>query len=270
MTVARASTDAPVALVAGATRGIGRETALAFARANWRVVVVGRSTDEAPNPVMKGTLEEVEADLRAFGTEVLGVAANLASPDGVAKVREQTETRFGGCDALVINFAYSTDYGAPIDTPFAKWNTSLKVNVLGPVLLLQAFLPAMLDRGRGSVLTISTGAAAHYVEGQLPYSVTKAALEQTTFGFAEAYGDRGVAFNVVRADGVPTETFLQVGRAIGVVRPGMRYSTPEEVGKALVWVASQPPSFTGRTLTFPDLQALGALPEPTFTIEGNA
>ena len=217
---------------------------------------------------MKGTLEDIEADVRSMGAEVLAVAANLASPDGVAKVRAQTYERFGRCDALIINFAYSTDYGAPIETPFAKWNTSVKVNVLGPVLLLQAFLPGMLERRSGRVLTISTGAAAHFVDGQLPYSVTKAALEQTTFGFAHAYNDRGVAFNVVRADGVPTETFLQVGGAIGVVQAGARYSTPEEVGEALVWVASQPPTFTANTLTFADLQALGALPAPTFTIEG--
>src|SRR5690242_18215091 len=172
-----------VVLVAGATRGIGREAALACGRAAARVVVVGRSTDDSPTPVMSGTLEEVVRDVEATGAEVLGTPANLASPDGVAAVAARVDERFGRCDALIVNFAYDTDFGDPLTTPVSKWNTAIKVNMVGPLLLLQAFVPGMLSRGDGRVISVSTGAAAHYVAGQLPYSVTKAGLEQITFGF---------------------------------------------------------------------------------------
>lgn len=256
-----------VVLVAGATRGIGREAALAAGRAGARVVVVGRSTDESPNPVMPGTLEQVAAEVSGTGAEVLAVAANLASPDGVAAVAARVEERFRRCDALLVNFAYDTDFGEPIGTPLAKWNTAIKVNVVGPLLLLQSFLPGMLERADGRVITVSSGAASHFVQGQLPYCVTKSALERVTFGFEDAYSGRGVAFNVLRADGVPTETLLAVGGSIGVLKPGARYNTPAEVGLALAWLAGQPASFTGHTLDFDRLRTLGALPEPTFTLD---
>jgi NAD(P)-dependent dehydrogenase (short-subunit alcohol dehydrogenase family) len=256
-----------VVLVAGATRGIGREAALACGRAGARVVAVGRSTDDSPNPVMSGTLEEVVRDVEATGAEVLGTPANLASPDGVAAVAARVDERFGRCDALIVNFAYDTDFGDPLTTPVSKWNTAIKVNMVGPLLLLQAFVPGMISRGDGRVISVSTGAAAHYVAGQLPYSVTKAGLEQITFGFGHAHPDQGVSFNVLRADGVPTETLLAVGGSIGVLRPGARYNTPAEVGTAIAWLAARPADFTGATLDFEQLRALGALPEPTFALD---
>lgn len=256
----------PVVLVAGATRGIGRETALACARNGARIVIAGRSTADSPNPVMAGTLEDVEREVSALGAEVTAVRANLATPEGVHHLAHAVAQQFGRCDALVINFAYDTDFGAPLDTPLNKWNTSIKVNVLGPLMLLQQFLPGMIERGKGRVISVSTGAADHFVNGQLPYCVTKAALEKVTFGFAHDYEGRGVAFNVVRADGVPTETLLQVGGSIGVLRPGERYNTPAEVGAAIAWLTQQPASFTGNTLDFDALRRLGALPEPTFVL----
>lgn len=253
-----------VVLIGGATRGIGKHAALAFARAGWRVVVVGRSTADQPNPQMAGTLDEVTAEVAATGAEVLAVRADLASGAGVAHVHEQVLARFGRCDVVVNNFAYSTDFGKALDVPIAKWNTAFKVNVLGAVLMCQAFVPAMLERRTGMVINISSGASSHHVPGQLPYGATKAVLERFTTDLATDYPDAGVSFVALRIDGaIPTETYLMVSGSIGITARGVPLTSPAELGESLVWIAGQGTSVSGRIFTLGDLISVGALPQPS-------
>jgi NAD(P)-dependent dehydrogenase (short-subunit alcohol dehydrogenase family) len=261
-----------VAVVAGATRGIGRATAETFARQGASVVIVGRSTDASPHPMFPGTVESVTAALRDIGADVEGVAADGSSEEGVELVASCTLARFGRCDILVNNYAYSTDFGAAAVTPIARWNTAWKVNVIGPLRLCQAFVPGMVERGSGHVVNVSTGAAVTDVAGVLPYGATKAALERMTIGFAGDYGTSGVAFDVLRVDeAVPTDTYLMVQAQIGTVDRMHALPTPEEVGKAIAWMVAHPSGGAeGRIMGFDDLRSLGAMPPASFVIGQDA
>ena len=176
-----------IVMVTGATRGIGRETALAFGRAGCRLVIVGRSTAAAPHRMLPGTLEEVVATLRATDVEVLPVEADLATLAGIQDVTDRTVERYGGCDILINNAAYSTNFGETLSTPVARWNTAWKVNLLAPLMLCQHLVPRMIEQGYGRVVNISSGASVSHVPGQAPYGATKAALEHLTTAIAADY-----------------------------------------------------------------------------------
>ena len=257
-----------VAVVTGATRGIGRETALALATRGASVVIVGRSHHARPHRLLPGTIEEVGAMLRTRTTNVVEVVADVSSEEGVREIADRTIGRFGRFDILVNNAAYSTDFGPAVSTPLSRWQTSWKVNVLGPLMLCQAFVPGMIERGTGRVINISSGASATNVPGQLPYGATKAALERITVGYGADHGPAGVGFDVVRIDeGIPTEAYLLVSGSIGVTTRGTPLSTPHELGEAIAWLAAEEtPVTTGRILGLGDLRELGALPEPTFVL----
>ena len=261
-----------VAVVAGATRGIGRATAMALARQGASVVVVGRSTDASPNPLLAGTVEDVTRSLRQLGAEVEGVAADASSEAGAALVVSRTLERFGRCDILINNFAYSTDFGQAASTPISRWNTSWKVNVLGPLRLCQAFVPGMLEQGSGHVVNVSTGAAVENVPGQLPYGATKAALERLTAGFAGDYGGSGLVFDVLRIDEpVPTETYLMVSARIGITERQRPLAAPAEVADAIAWLVGRPADGSGgRIIGFAELRAAGAMPPPSIVLDAEA
>jgi NAD(P)-dependent dehydrogenase (short-subunit alcohol dehydrogenase family) len=256
-----------VAVVVGATRGIGRETARALAAHGASVVVVGRSSNASPNPVMAGTVDGVTDELLRSGATVEGVVADGSTEDGVAAVRSRTLDRFGRCDILILNAAYSTDFGPAATTPVSRWNTAWKVNVLGPLHACQAFVPGMVERGGGHVVAVSSGASTHHVPGQLPYGATKAALERMTMGFAGDYGSEGVFFDVLRIDeAVPTETYLMVSGRIGITERERPLATPADVGNAIAWLVSRQGQPDGRILGMGDLRALGAMPPPSVVI----
>jgi len=240
---------------------------MALARLGASVVVVGRSTNASPNPVMAGTVEEVAALVRGLGADVEPVAADGSSEEGVAVIRERTLDRFGRCDILINNAAYSTDFGLAATTPVSRWNTSWKVNVLGPLQACQAFMPVMLEQGAGHVINMSSGVSTRNVPGQLPYGATKAALERMTMGFAGDYGANGLYFDVLRIDeAVPTETYLMVSGRIGITERERPLASPEEVGDAIAWLVSRPGDPEGRIIGFGDLRDLGAMPPPSVVI----
>jgi NAD(P)-dependent dehydrogenase (short-subunit alcohol dehydrogenase family) len=215
-----------------------------------------------------GTIEEVTEAVREIGADVEGVAADGTSEEGVQLVASRTLARFGRCDILINNYAYSTDFGKAATTPIARWNTAWKVNVLGPLRLCQAFVPGMVEQGTGHVVNVSTGAAVRETSGVLPYGVTKAALERMTLGFAGDYGAEGVAFDVLRVDeAVPTDTYLTVQRQIGVVDRERPLPTPEEVAGAIAWMVTHPSGdASSRVMGFADLRSSGAMPPASFVI----
>lgn len=260
-----------VAVVTGATRGLGRATATALADAGARVVVVGRSTHDAPHRMLPGTLEEAAADLRDRGAEVLAVQADLNQRDDAQRVVDEVLAWAGRCDVLVCNASY-TPAGDFFAVPASRWTTGWNITVLSSVILLQGFLPGMLERGRGRVTAVGSRAARYAAEpapgstegedSQVPllYGVSKAALERLIVGLHDSYGGRGVSFTNLRSGPFASESFEVMSGPTGFAGAKDRVNTPAEVAAALRWLITQPESLSGHIVDFPWLQARGVLP----------
>jgi citronellol/citronellal dehydrogenase len=263
-----------VALVSGASRGIGEAAAYELARAGANVVVMAKSTKDSPNRHFGGTIEETVDRIRSLGAEAISVAGDVALEQDVDRVRQVTLERFGRCDIVVNNAAVS--YLAPfLELTVKRWDIIMAVNLRGPVLLSKAFLPSMLDQGDGRIINISSadgrldiestareaeavgsrGDEASFGEaGQslaastTAYATSKAAMNRLTVGLALEFKGRGVAVNALEVSAVTDAVRLNL--------PGGDFSKnelPEAPGQLVAWLAAQPADFTGHILTQPDL-----------------
>ena len=240
----------------------------AFAAAGARVVITGRSTDEARNRAgLPGTLDSVESELRGSGAEVLAVPADLSKPDDLQKLITATDERFGRCDVLVNNAALSF-LGSFLEVPSRRWLPVVQVNLLAAVRLIEAFLPGMIDRGDGRIINFSSGAADTRRRGpsenpihQLPYSATKAAIEALSFGLANQLAGTGVSVNCVRPSVATEAVTLHAPQLLEDPggHGGTAWARPDDFGESMRWLAEQPADYTGNLLANEDLKALGAL-----------
>jgi 3-oxoacyl-[acyl-carrier protein] reductase len=250
-------------LVTGATRGVGRGIADAFARRHDRLVIVGRSTDAAPNRVgLPGTLESVATELEALGSEVLTISADLARTEAAERVVEEVRATWGTPD-VVVNNAAATFIGPFLDIPVSRWKTALGLNLLAPVTLIHGFLPDMLERDSGRIINI-TSAAARTRElpssdvPQLSYAASKAALDAFSYGLMQDLAATGIALDLV-APVVLTESveFHLTDERFDDLKRRMAPMGP--FGEAVARIADQPAEFRGHYLENHDLEALGFL-----------
>ena len=147
-----------VAIVTGASRGIGKEAALSLARRGVNVVVTARTVE--PGTELPGTIGETLKQIEAMGAEAIAVAADLALEEDLKRLVDTTVERFGGVDILVNNAAATT--GSFWSTPFAEltredWLYQFAVNVHAPFTLTQLVVPIMEERGGGRIINVTTG-----------------------------------------------------------------------------------------------------------------
>ncbi len=257
--------EGSVAVVTGATRGVGRATAEVLGRAGATVVIVGRTSDAEPNKVLPGTCEGVERDLRDLGIEARSVRADLSDPDQVDAIVARTLEWFGRCDILVNNAAYTSN-GPILEVPARRWQRAFQVQVVSPLQLCQGFVPGMLERGSGRVVNVSSGAS----QGSSPnlglYGVSKLAMERWNEYMEIELGGRGVSFNTLRIDQiVTTEGWHYVrdtqGEEMATGGAGLGdLLTPIECAEAIAWMLRQPVDWSGRTVGFDDIRAFGGMP----------
>jgi citronellol/citronellal dehydrogenase len=251
-----------VAVVTGATRGIGKQAATELATAGARVVLVGRTGADRPHPRLAGTLQSVAEELEAAGAEVLTVQADLRDSVQTEAIVTRTLERFGRCDVLVNNAAYTFN-GPVIEVPWQRWEMAMRVQVSAPLQLVQGFVPGMLERGAGRVVNVSTGASASLGYNLALYSVTKQAMERLSDYLHFELGGRGVSFNVLRIDRlVSTEGWQYVYDTQGeaVATQGIPLSemlSPQVVGRQIRWLVERPAAFSGHTVGCAEVTALG-------------
>jgi len=239
-----------VAVVTGASRGIGRAIAVALAEAGADVVCTARSTETHPHKVLPGTIEDTVRQVQALGHRALAIPADLSKEEEVEAMARHVLAEFGRVDILVNN-AGITAPGSFLEVPVRHWDLVLNVNLRGAYLCARAFLPSMIERRSGCIINVSSYAA--HTEGSwgLAYSVSKAAMERLTTGLAAELSSSGIAVNALQIERfVSTEGFVYL-------TPGADHSTwdePEIVGEALVWLASREPSFTGQIVTLGDIE----------------
>ena len=199
--------DGKVAIVTGASRGIGAAIARCFGKEGARVVCTARTLEEGDHPTLEGSLRGTVAAIEQAGGRALAIACDVSDPDACERTVAQAREAFGPIDVLVNNAALT--YFIPVaDFPVAKWLRSFAVNVHGPFFMSRLVLPDMLARRSGAIVNISSSAAigpgrGPYKEafrrgrGGTLYGAEKAALERFTQGLAAEVYDHGISVTCV-------------------------------------------------------------------------
>ena len=191
--------EGKVAIVTGASRGIGQTIAELFASEGASVVCAARTVNEGDH-MLEGSLASTVAGIEAAGGKAAAVAVNVSAEADCQNLIEETIRLYGRLDVLVNNAALS--YFVPIaDFDVHRWMRAFAVNVHGPFMLAKMALPHMVEQGGGAVVNISSGAAIgpgrgpyeNTGAGGTMYGATKAALERFTQGFAQEVSDQNVA-----------------------------------------------------------------------------
>ena len=228
------------ALVTGASKGIGRATALALARAGAHVVVhYGRSAQEA---------ESLVAEIRTKGGRADAISANLATPDGASLLANNVRSIVGDrLDVLVLNAGVSK--AARIaDHTVEDFDNLFATNVRGPFFLVQQLLPVL---GEGSNIVAISSVVAGNVVGKpgldnpsiLAYASTKGALETLVRNWAAILGPRGIRVNAVAPGVIDTDmsnfTKTEAGREVALGMQALkRIGKPEDVADVVAFIAS--------------------------------
>jgi len=242
-----------VALVTGASRGIGEAIARRFAAEGAAVAVSARTVDEGDHPLPGSVTTTVHSITEAGGTAV-ALPADLARPDDRRRLVAEVERRLGPIDTLVNNAAI-TWFEPTYDFDTHHWDTMFAVQVRAPFELAQRVLPAMRERGRGWILNVSSGAARHpegppyrrsLGGGGTVYGMCKAALERFTTGLAAEVHRDGIAVNALSPAGlVATPGVVHHGLDRDV--PAEAIEPPEAMAEAaLVLCSGDPTELTGR------------------------
>lgn len=187
-----------VAIVTGASRGIGQAIAELMAREGARVVCVARTANEGDHQ-LAGSLAGTVAAIRSAGGEAVAVAADISTEGECLRLVEAARSAYGRVDTLVNNAALNY-YIPTADYPTSRWIKAFAINVHAPFILSKAVLPDMIAAGRGAIVNISSGSAIgpgrgpyadQTVRGGVMYGASKAALERFTQGLAQEVAHHG-------------------------------------------------------------------------------
>jgi citronellol/citronellal dehydrogenase len=184
-----ASLENKVAVITGASRGIGRALALAFARAGADVVLASKSLD--PDPRLPGTLLEVKAEVEALGRRALAVKTDVRSERDIDAMAKEAIAVFGGVDVLVNN-AGALYWHTIARTPATRFDLVNQVNARASFLCARAFLPSMVARGAGAVINMSPPIVRGAMAGHVAYMMSKFGMTLLAEGIAAEHGNQGV------------------------------------------------------------------------------
>jgi NAD(P)-dependent dehydrogenase (short-subunit alcohol dehydrogenase family) len=227
--------DTPVVLITGALTGIGRATALAFAREGARIVISGRRDEPA---------QALATELRALGAEAEYVRADVRHEDDVRALVDKTVERFGRLDVAVNNAGTEGQPGPLTEQSAETYAATFDTNVLGTILSLKHEMRVMMAQGHGNIVNLSSTMGSRGAAGASMYVASKHAVEGLTKAAALEGAAVGVRVNAV-APG-PVETALlnrftgSADRKAGLVAgvPAKRVGHPEEIAQAIVFLAS--------------------------------
>jgi NAD(P)-dependent dehydrogenase (short-subunit alcohol dehydrogenase family) len=235
-----------VVLITGALTGIGRATALAFAKEGARIVIAGRR-DEAG--------QKLVAELRAIGAEAEYWRADVRHEDDVRSLIDKTVSHFGRLDVAVNNAATEGPRGLVTEETAESYAATFDTNVLGVLLSMKHELRVMLQQGSGSIVNVSSAYGRIGAPGATVYVASKHAVEGMTKSAALEVAETGVRVNVVAPGTTDTGMLTRFTgtdenkAALVSTVPVKRLATPEEIAHVIVFVASANASYmTGASI----------------------
>jgi NAD(P)-dependent dehydrogenase (short-subunit alcohol dehydrogenase family) len=238
-----------IAIVTGAARGIGAASALRVAAEGAHTAVADLDLEGA---------RRVAQEITAAGGSAAAVEVDLGDVESVRQMIDTVVKQFGGLDVLHNNAA-ATRLAASLDLPVADadpavWDATMRINLRGTMVAIQAAVPHLIARGGGSIVITSSGSALAGDLSHPAYGASKAALNNLTRYVATQYGKQGVRCNAVAPGFIVTEA--SDGSAYGQVRETMlrhhltpRLGRPQDVAAAVAFLASDESAFiTGQTI----------------------
>jgi len=238
-----------VIVVTGASRGIGKGLATYLARTGASIVCAARTVEKATGE-FPGTIHETVDAIRAEGGTATAIRCDIGSAEDITALVQETVDAYGRLDVLVNN-AMTPTHAPLAESTVDMWDDSMRVNVRSLYLFTEAVIPVMTANGGGSIINISSGAAAHEVSALMPpgyviYSVAKAALERFSSAAAPELRPLGININALRPGAVKTEHTAQ---EFGADFDWTGWSMPEDVGPPVAYLAEQiDTDFTGQVL----------------------
>jgi len=246
-----------VALVTGASRGIGAAVARAFSAAGAAVALAAR--DEA-------ALADLAGELNAGGGQALAVPTDVTDADAVARLVERTVDAFGRLDVACNNAAGGGHPPTPLaEVTVDQFDSAYAVGLRGVFVAIKHEVPAMLASGGGAIVNMSSTAGLDAVGGLAAYVSVKHGLEGLTKVAALDYAAQGVRVNALAPGPILTDGLRRAGeaaqQATATALPMQRIGQPDEVAAAAVWLCSDQAAFvTGATLVIDGGKLAGTPP----------
>ncbi|PLP58509.1 short-chain dehydrogenase [Mesorhizobium loti] len=242
-----------VALVAGASKGIGAATAQAFAAAGAAVVLIARTGE---------LIEALARDIRASGGKAIAIRADVGDDEQMARAVERTVAEFGRLDAAFNN---ATDGPRPAllaSLDLEGFERGIRTNIGGTFIGMRHEIAAMLQGGGGAIVNMASVAGVNGTSGLAGYVAGKAGIIGLTKAAALDYADQGIRINVVAPGPILTHHLEAAGpeaqRQAGLATPMRRIGRVEEVASAVLWLCSDAASFiTGAVLPIDGGQTAG-------------
>lgn len=225
--------EGKIALVTGASRGIGRAIALELAREGADVIVNYRARADAAGAVVD--------EIAALGRRAAAVQANMADPADIERLFRTAVETFGGVDILVCNAA--TGYiGSIMEQTIKAWDTTMNVNVRSVLLCAQAAFPIMRERGGGSIVILTSPGGERAVPQYTAIGVSKAAVNTLTMYLAVEFAPHGIRVNAISPGLCDTDALryypflVETLKTAEEITPAGRKVTPEDVAQVVTFL----------------------------------
>ena len=241
--------DGKVALITGASRGIGLAIAAAYAAAGAKVVLASRKQE---------ALEAAAAQIRLAGGDVLPVAAHTGDGQAVQQLVDKAVEAYGGVDILVNNAATNPHFGPLLTSDESQWAKILDVNIIGYFRMIKACAPVFQQRGGGVVINMASVAGNTYQPGMGIYSVSKAGVIMLTQALAVELAADRIRVNAIAPGFVKTQFSRvlwetpEIYERIKTMIPMGRMALPEEITGLALYLASDAASFTTGAVIYVD------------------
>jgi len=246
----------PVAVVTGASRGIGKRLSVDLAAHGYDIVCTARSSSDSPGK-LPGTIDETASLVEEQGRKAMAVGLDVRDADAVDALAARVYSEWGRCDLLINNAAVAPP-GLSLQEPLKRWTLAVDVNINGPFYFMHAFAPRMEG---GRVINISSGASLAPMFGRASYTVTKRALEAMTECHAWELSGK-TAVNCIQLElSVWTEGYtatLGEGNYEG-------FEDPVIMSDAVLWLAQQPIDYSGHVLTIAKMREMDVV-RPVTTV----
>lgn len=235
-----------IALVTGASKGIGKAIALAFGREGANVVVMGRTTE-----AIEAVRDQI---LRQTGLEALALTADLELETDIQRIVTETLAKFGRIDILVNNAGIIHPRIDLVDFDPAMWRQVIEVNLTAAALLTKMVLPSMIENRFGKIINISSIGGRKGGKGRTAYRATKAGLISLTESVAAEVKPYGIDVNCICPAGVDTEGYRKAFDSRGR-EENPKLMRPEEIAELAVFLASD----TSSAITGTSIDAFGGM-----------